>query len=149
MMAIQPQVLDTLKDLAAKELDAVAERLASLNKAFDEANKKLEMLHEYRNSYLEKFDSAVKLGLGAESYINYQNFLHKLDQAIVGQKDSVDYAHRQVLMQREVWQESQRKKLSFEVLSDRADQRAHRQELKQEQKLMDEHAMRHGKFNRQ
>ncbi len=148
-MAIQPQVLDTLKELAAKELDAVAERLASLNKAFDEANKKLVMLHEYRNSYLEKFDSAVKLGLGAESYINYQNFLHKLDQAIVGQKDNVDYAHRQVLMQRELWQESQRKKLSFEVLSDRSDQRMHRQELKQEQKLMDEHAMRHGKFGRQ
>jgi len=148
-MAIQPHVLDTLKDLAAKELDAIAQQLANLNKVFDEANKKLEMLHEYRNSYLLKFDSAVKLGLGAESYINYQNFLHKLDQAIVGQKENVDYAHRQVLMQREVWQESQRKKLSFEVLSDRSDQRIHRQELKQEQKLMDEHAMRHSKLSRQ
>jgi flagellar FliJ protein len=148
-MPMQRHVLDTLKDIAAKELDLVAERLASLNKALDEANTKLVMLHEYRDSYLAKFESALKQGLAGQSYINYQNFLNKLDQAIVGQKDNVEFARQKMLSQRELWQESQRKKLSFDVLSDRSDQHLHQDELRREQKAMDEHAMRHGKFNRQ
>lgn len=144
----QAVVMTTLKDLAAREVDSAAESLAAANKLLADARSKLDMLTEYRQDYVARLDNSLTAGLGAEAYQNYHNFLRKLDQAIMGQQDLVASSQRQVSARREVWQECQRKKLSYEVLVERSNQRVHRQEVRQEQKMMDEHAMRMGKFQR-
>jgi flagellar FliJ protein len=84
----------------------------------------------------------MSLGLSKEGYQNYQNFLQKLDQAINGQDELVSHAERSLKVQLEKWQEAQRKKLSYEVLVNRSEAKAHKLELKRDQKMMDEYAMR-------
>jgi flagellar FliJ protein len=57
----------------------------------------------------------------------------------------VQTAKQHVQMQKKRWQETQRKKLSYEVLSQRQDDKALKVAQKKDQKLMDEFAMRTSK----
>ncbi len=135
-------VIHMLKDMAAKEVELAAEALAQAIKVANEAQSKHDMLRDYRQSYADNLVKSMEIGISAESYLNFQNFLHKLDQAMSGQMEMVEYTKRQVQVQRELWQESQRKKLSYDVLSQRSDKKAQQAELKKDQKMMDEYAMR-------
>jgi flagellar FliJ protein len=135
-------VLKMLKEIAAKEVDLAAEALAHAMKAASEAQSKYEMLLEYRQDYVKNLNKILEAGMGAEAYQNFQNFFKKLDQAIAGQQGVVEMTRQQVTIQRQLWQESQRKKLSYEVLSHRSDKRELKVEQKRDQKMMDEFAMR-------
>jgi flagellar FliJ protein len=136
------KVLGMLKGIATKEVDEATEALAKAMKLANEAQAKQDMLNEYRLDYVKNLNSILEAGMGAEAYQNFQNFFGKLDQAIAGQQEVVELANKQVKVQKQLWQESQRKKLSFEVLSDRTDKRVLKVEQKKDQKMMDEFAMR-------
>lgn len=142
MAAQSSNVLNMLQGLASKEVDEAAEALAKAMKVATEAQAKQDMLNEYRRDYVKNLNKILEAGMGAEAYQNFQNFFGKLDQAIVGQQEVVELANQQVKVQKQLWQESQRKKLSYEVLSDRSDKRVLKVEQKKDQKMMDEFAMR-------
>ena len=135
-------VLGMLKGIATKEVDEATEALAKAMKLANEAQAKQDMLNEYRLDYVKNLNKILEAGMGAEAYQNFQNFFGKLDQAIAGQQEVVELANQQVKVQKQLWQESQRKKLSYEVLSDRTDKRVFKVEQKKDQKMMDEFAMR-------
>ena len=135
-------VLGMLKGIATKEVDEATESLAKAMKLANEAQAKQDMLNEYRLDYVKNLNKILEAGMGAEAYQNFQNFFGKLDQAIAGQQEVVELALQQVKVQKQLWQESQRKKLSYEVLSDRSEKRELKVEQKKDQKLMDEFAMR-------
>ncbi|MDI1308509.1 MAG: flagellar export protein FliJ [Methylotenera sp.] len=135
-------VLTMLQDLASKEVDEAALALAKAMKLAHEALVKQEMLNEYRLDYVRNLNKLLETGMGAESYQNFQNFFGKLDQAIAGQQQVVEMANQQVKVHKQLWQESQRKKLSYEVLTNRSEKRMLKVEQKKDQKLMDEFAMR-------
>lgn len=135
-------VLGMLQGIASKEVDEAAEALAKAMKLANEAQAKQDMLNEYRLDYVKNLNKILEAGMGAEAYQNFQNFFSKLDQAIAGQQEIVHQANQQVRIQKQIWQECQRKKLSYEVLTDRSDKRVHKIEQKRDQKLMDEFATR-------
>jgi len=135
-------VLGMLQGIASKEVDEAAIALAKAMKLANEAQAKQEMLNEYRLDYVRNLNKILEAGMGAKSYQNFQNFFGKLDQAIAGQQEIVELANQQVKIQKQLWQDSQRKKLSYEVLSDRSEKRELKVEQKKDQKLMDEFAMR-------
>jgi flagellar FliJ protein len=135
-------VLGMLKGIASKEVDEATEALAKAIKLANEAQAKQDMLNEYRLDYVKNLNKILEAGMGAEAYQNFQNFFGKLDQAIAGQKEVVELTNQQVKVQKQLWQESQRKKLSYEVLSDRTEKRVLKVEQKKDQKMMDEFAMR-------
>jgi flagellar FliJ protein len=135
-------VIKMLKEIAAKEVDLAAEALAHAMKMADEAQSKHRMLIEYQQDYIKNLNNLMETGIGTEAYRNFQNFFSKLDQAVIGQQEVVEFTKRQLKVQRELWQESQRKKLSYEVLSKRSDKRELKIEQKIDQKMMDEFAMR-------
>ena len=135
-------VLGMLKGLASKEVDEATEALAKAMKLANEAQAKQDMLNEYRMDYVKNLNKILEAGMGAEAYQNFQNFFGKLDQAIAGQQEVVELANQQVKVQKQLWQESQRKKLSYEVLSERTEKRVLKVEQKKDQKMMDEFAMR-------
>ncbi len=137
--------LKMLKEMAAKEVDLAAEALALAMKAVGEAQNKHDLLREYRQDYVKKLNKQMESGISAEEYQNFQNFFIKLDQAVIGQQEVVEFAKRQEKVQRQLWQESQRKKLSYEVLSQRTTKRELKVEQKKDQKMMDEFAMRAGR----
>lgn len=131
-----------LKDLASKDVDLAAEALAQAIKMAEEAQSKYALLQEYRQGYVENLNKSLETGVGAEAYRNFQNFFGKLDQAIVGQLEMVNSTNRTVIYKRELWQESQRKKMSYEVLLQRSAKQVLNVEKKKDQKMMDEFAMR-------
>ena len=131
-----------LKEMAAKEVDLATEAMAHAMKMAEEAQSKQQMLGDYRQDYIKNLNNLMETGIGAEAYRNFQNFFTKLDQAVIGQQEVVEFTKLQVQAQRELWQESQRKKLSYEVLSKRSDKQALKVEQKKDQKMMDEFAMR-------
>ncbi len=142
MVAQSASVLKMLNEIAAKEVELATEALARAMKAADEAQGKHDLLIGYRQGYLENMNRTLATGMGAEAYQNFQNFLKKLDQAITGQQDVVVFAKQQVKVHRELWQESQKKKLSYDVLLERSDKRAMKVEQKKDQKMTDEFATR-------
>ncbi len=142
MVSQSKNVLKMLDEIATKEVELATEALARAMKAETEAQSKHTMLIEYRQGYLENMNRSLATGMGAEAYQNFQNFLKKLDQAITGQEDVVKFAKQQVKVHRELWQESQRKKLSYDVLIERSDKRELKVDQKKDQKMMDEFATR-------
>jgi flagellar protein FliJ len=142
MASRSSNVLGMLQNIASKEVDEAAVALAKAMKLANEAQAKQDMLNEYRLDYVRNLNKILEAGMGAKAYQNFQNFFGKLDQAIAGQQEVVEMANQQVKIQKQLWQESQRKKLSYEVLSDRSEKRVLKVEQKKDQKLMDEFAMR-------
>ncbi|MDP3744505.1 MAG: flagellar export protein FliJ [Methylotenera sp.] len=142
MASQSKNVLKMLDEIATKEVELATEALARAMKAADEAQKKHDMLIEYRQGYLENLNKSLAVGMNAEAYQNFQNFFKKLDQAITGQQEVVASARQQVTVHRELWQESQRKKRSYDVLINRSEQRELKVEQKKDQKMTDEFATR-------
>jgi flagellar FliJ protein len=139
--------LNTLQQLAGKHVDAAADKLAAANKQLRDAEAQLLLLQGYRQDYLDKLARQLVTGLDAQAHQNFQRFMRMLDQAIVGQEELIQVAEAQVQQALAQWRQSQKKKLSYEVLCDRSHKKTQLVELKRDQKLMDEHAMRSRKFS--
>jgi flagellar FliJ protein len=140
--------LDTLIDLAQRESDACAKRLGAALKAVDEGEQKLQMLLGYRDDYANRLDAAQVAGITPFAYRNFVAFLGKLDQAIDGQREVLKHARVKADMEKKGWQESERKRLSYRTLNERAAAQALALEIKRDQKMMDDHAARTARFKR-
>jgi flagellar FliJ protein len=134
--------LDTLIELATTETAEAAKRLGMAIKATEEAERKLAMLQEYRTEYSVRFENTMATGLSAAGYRNFQLFMNKLDTAISGQMEIVKEAKKRVDERTRAWQAGERKRMSYDTLSIRAQQTELKIENKRDQKLMDEHAAR-------
>ena len=140
--------LDTLIELTQREVDDAAKRLGAAIRAADETEQKLTMLLGYRDDYAIKLDAAQVNGITPMAYRNFVAFLDKLDNAINGQREVVKHAHHKSGVEKAAWQESERKRMSYRTLSDRAAAEALRLENKRDQKQMDEHAARQAYYKR-
>lgn len=139
--------LNMLFDLASKAVDAAAKNLGIANKVHKEAQEKSVMLEGYKQDYINNLNQQLSNGVGKEMHLNYQHFLGNLEQVINGQADVVVSAQYECDNMREVLQATQRKKMSYEVLIKRAEKKAMTKANKQDQKMMDEFAMRAKRTN--
>jgi len=137
-----PSVLDTLIELATKETDEAAKRLGRAVRANSDAEQKLAMLMQYRDDYVARFQTKMSAGVSAAGYRNFQLFLDKLDEAIRGQQRVVQDAGRRVGNERTTWQGSERKRMSYDILAERATKVQQLKEAKRDQKQTDEFAAR-------
>jgi len=142
-----PSALNMLFDLASKAVDAAAKDLAVANKANKEAQEKSVMLDGYKQGYINNLNQQMKSGVGKEMHLNYHHFLGNLEQVINGQADVVTSAQYECDKMREVLQMAQRKKMSYEVLIKQGKKKAMAKASKQDQKMMDEFAMRAKRTN--
>jgi len=140
--------LETLMDLARRETDDAAKRLGVALKAVDEAREKHQMLVGYREEYLKRFEAAQAAGITPMAYRNFVAFIEKLETAIKGQLDMIKHAEYRSEQEKAAWQASERKRMSYSTLNDRADAAALKLENKRDQKLMDEHAARQAYYKR-
>jgi flagellar FliJ protein len=140
--------LETLIDLAQRESDACAKRLGVALKAVDDGEQKLQMLLGYRDDYANRLDAAQMAGITPFAYQNFVAFLAKLEQAIDGQREVLKHARAKADMEKKAWQESERKRLSYRTLNERAAAQALALESKRDQKMMDDHAARTARYKR-
>jgi len=134
--------LETLIDLAQRESDDRAKRLGAALKQVEEGEQKLQMLNGYRDDYANKLDAAQQNGITPFAYQNFIAFLDKLQNAINGQKEVIKHAEFKAGMERKAWQESERKRLSYRTLTERAAAESLAVETKRDQKMMDDFAAR-------
>jgi flagellar FliJ protein len=134
--------LETLIDLAQRESDDRAKRLGVALKAVEDGEQKLQMLMGYRDDYANRLDAAQMAGITPFAYQNFVAFLGKLEQALDGQREVLKHARTKADMEKKGWQESERKRLSYRTLNERAAQQALALESKRDQKMMDDHAAR-------
>jgi flagellar FliJ protein len=137
-----PSALETLIELAQRDSDAAAKRLGAALKAVEEAQQKLQMLLGYRDDYANRLDQAQMNGITPFAYANFVAFVGKLDNAINGQQEVLKHAKYKSELEKTTWQESERKRLSYRTLNERAAAEALRIENKRDQKMMDDHAAR-------
>jgi flagellar FliJ protein len=140
--------LETLMDLARRETDDAAKRLGAALKAVDEAKQKHEMLIGFRDEYLKRFEAAQAAGITPMAYRNFVAFIDKLEVAIKGQLEMIRHAELRSTQEKTAWQGSERKRMSYSTLNDRADAAALKLENKRDQKAMDEHAARGAYYKR-
>jgi flagellar FliJ protein len=134
--------LETLIDLAQRESDACAKRLGAALKAVEDAEQKLHMLHGYRDDYANKLDAAMMTGISPFARANFIAFIGKLDNAVNGQAEVLKHAQYKADKEKKAWQESERKRLSYRTLNERAAAQALALENKRDQKAMDDFAAR-------
>lgn len=137
-----PSALDTLIELATKQTDEAAKRLGRAIRTEEEAAQKLQLLLQYRDDYLDRFQANLQAGLSASGYRNFQLFLGKLDEAIKGQQRIVQDTQRRVSNERGAWQDSERKRMSYDTLATRASRALQLKETRRDQKQTDEFAAR-------
>jgi flagellar FliJ protein len=142
------QQLETLIDLARRETDDAAKRLGAALKAAADAEEKLNMLIGYREEYGRRFDVSQQQGITPMAYRNFQAFMEKLDTAIKGQQEVVRHSKARGDQEKQLWQDAERKRMSFSTLRDRAAAQELKKEAKRDQKAMDEHASRQAFFKR-
>jgi flagellar FliJ protein len=140
--------LETLMDLARRETDDAAKRLGVALKAVDEAKQKHEMLIGFREEYIKRFEAAQQAGITPMAYRNFVAFIEKLEVAIKGQLDMIKHAELRSEQEKTAWQGSERKRMSYSTLNERADAAALKLENKRDQKQMDEHAARQAYYKR-
>lgn len=143
-----PSALVTLIDLATSASDEAAKRLGNAIRATEKAEKKFALLQQYREDYAARFQAKMEQGLSPIGYRNFKAFIEKLDVAITGQQQLVREAEGGVAKEKSAWQASERKRMSYDTLANRAMNEEQRRESKKDQKLNDEHAARQGQYKR-
>ena len=134
--------INTLIELAVKETDAAAKRLGHAIRSCEEIEQKMSLLLQYRDDYATRFQQSLATGLNAMGYRNFQLFIDKLDAAIASHQLVVLDAKHRIELERSAWQASERKRMSYGTLADRAVKEEQRKEAKRDQKATDEHAAR-------
>lgn len=134
--------ISTLIELAEKDTDEAAKNVGKAIRALEETEKQLALLLQYRDDYVMRFQTGAAAGLSAGQYMNFQSFIYKLDSAVDGQRKIVKDAEYRVSKARSLWQECEKKRLSYGILHNRAQADVLKKESKLDQKQTDEHAAR-------
>jgi flagellar FliJ protein len=143
-----PSALETLIELAQRDSDDAARRLGAALKAVEDAEQKLKMLLGYRDDYGTRLEQAQAAGITPQAYHNFVAFVAKLDNAINGQREVLKHAEYKSTVEKTAWQASERKRLSYRTLSERAAAEALQLENRRDQKAMDDHAARGAFYNK-
>ena len=108
-----------LKDLAAQERDASAQKLAQSIRVRDEAEKKLVTLLGYRTEYEVRLATSSVEGIDATTLRNYRTFLAQLDKAVALQRDCVANAQRDMDRATQLWITDHKRTETFQILDER------------------------------
>lgn len=111
--------LDTLLELAQTRTDDAARRLGVLNAQGLDMETKLTLLTQYWNEYSARFQIAMQQGITASDWRNYQDFLNKIDAAIVQQREVLATTRQRVEAGQTAWQSAKRTFKSYDTLAQR------------------------------
>jgi len=138
----KPFPLQTILELMQTRTDEATRNLARLIASERDAKAKLEMLQQYRDEYATRFQKAAQSGINQREWQNYQQFLNRLDDAIDVQRNTVTTQTRLTEAGQLQWQQQRKKLKAFDTLSERHHAAENAREMKREQKMQDEFAIR-------
>lgn len=135
----KPFSLQTLMNLAQHQNDSATRKLGQLNKQQQSAQQQLETLRQYRRDYQTRLQESTQGGMDHAELRNFQEFINKLDEAIVQQLHVVEQSKVSTQVGRGEFDSTRRKLKSFGTLQQRHADEQKKVAEKTEQKSLDEH----------
>ena len=132
--------------LLAERLEA-AEQQAALALAKAQQDLKLflqqqDALNQYRQIYHQQWTDRGLQGIKAQQNAQYHAFINKLEQAATQQYEGVLQIREALGQRREEWLAAQQRRKAVALLLDKQADRTRLQAQRQEQKMLDEFALR-------
>lgn len=138
----QNTALDTLRELAEKDVENAAVRLGEMRRGFQQAEEQLNMLIGYQFEYRNSLNDSMSQGIASTRWQNYQQFIQTLEKAIDQHRQQLTQWTSRVEQALNFWQEKQQRLQAWQALRDRRAAERLLAENKLDQKLMDEYAQR-------
>jgi flagellar FliJ protein len=137
-MANALNAMDTLLEIAKRNLDRAAEALAKANRDVIDASNQQQRLKTFRQEYTAQRKSIAVESITATDLKNFEIFLNNIDQAIMSQDSAIHQYQEIAKHHMKNWQTCQTKKRSYEVIIERNLQQKQKIAARREQKQMDE-----------
>ncbi len=134
----KPFRLQTVLDLAGREVEKSATRLGTLNAQVLQVESKLNLLLQYREDYLARFRTSMHRDPRSTSWRNFHDFMDKLDAAIAQQRAIVGHAHELMRKGQLEYYDHQRRVKTFDTLAARHRDAEVRRAGQTEQRAADE-----------
>lgn len=138
----QHGALETLKDLAEKEVDDAARLLGEMRRGCQQAEEQLKMLIDYQNEYRSNLNTDMGNGIASNRWINYQQFIQTLEKTIEQHRLQLTQWTQKVDLALKSWREKKQRLQARQTLQDRQTAAALLAENRMDQKKMDEFAQR-------
>ncbi|TNV23026.1 flagella biosynthesis chaperone FliJ [Buttiauxella sp. B2] len=138
----QSTALDTLHDLAQKEVEDAAVRLGEMRRGFQQAEEQLNMLINYQYEYSSSLNDSMSQGIASNRWQNYQQFIQTLEKAIDQHRLQLTQWTGKVNQALNMWQEKQKRLQAWRTLQERKAVQVLLAENRLDQKQMDEYAQR-------
>jgi len=137
------QSLDLVIHISAERRNSAALGLAGSRRQTDEAKRKLDQLHRYRNDYLGRLNGSNEAGnTDLVRMANTRAFLDKLEQAIGQQQSEIEACESYANACFHVLSAEEKKLKSLETLREHRVQEIGRARNRQDQKRTDEFGAR-------
>ncbi|MTD25449.1 flagellar export protein FliJ [Erwinia sorbitola] len=134
--------IDTLRDLAHKDVEKAAIQLGDVRRAQKQADEQLTMLLNYQDEYRKNLNTTMSEGIASTRWYNYHQFIQTLEKAIEQHRQQLMHWNTRVENALRLWRDKQQRLHAYETLQSRALATALLQENRLDQKRMDEYAQR-------
>ncbi|KGT96020.1 flagellar biosynthesis chaperone [Erwinia typographi] len=141
-MAKQASPIETLCDLAQKDLEKAAIQLGDVRRAQKQADEQLAMLLNYQDEYRKTLNNTMAEGIASTRWYNYHQFIETLEKAIEQHRQQLNHWNGRLESALGFWRDKQQRLHAYETLQARALANELLQENRLDQKRMDEFAQR-------
>lgn len=141
-MAKQNTPIETLRDLAQKDVEKAALQLGDVRRAHKQADDQLSMLLNYQDEYRNKLNDNMSSGIASTRWHNYHQFILTLEKAIEQHRHQLAQWNVKLEQALRLWRDKQQRLHAYETLQARALASELLQENRLDQKRMDEFAQR-------
>lgn len=115
-----------------------AHQLGDSQRNVQEQEAKLDELRRYHREYLERFDTAARVGISAAQLREYQAFLAKLELAIKEQESVVQHSQNLCSAHRDEWQQKYIRTQALDKVVQRCKTQERNKRERKEQKEIDD-----------
>lgn len=129
--------LQRIADIACKRTDDAARRVAECVRTLDAARHQLEELRQFRRDYAQPTNGN---GVSVAELLNRQQFVARIDQAIVQQSRDIELHVKNLAKARAAWLESRNRHAALDAATTRYRDREQASEERAEQAALDERA---------
>jgi flagellar FliJ protein len=139
---VQSKRFHPVRRVAQSREKTAARELGDSQRRMQQQEARLEELRRYHDEYLERFQSAARLGISATQLQEYQAFLHKLSQAIKEQERIVLSSHEECSSKKEAWKQKRVRSEALGKVVERFQTAERRADDTKEQKEQDDRSQR-------
>lgn len=136
------QRLQRVADVAGKRTDDAANVLAQCLRTLDAARQQLQELEQFRREYAQPVTAPGQPGMSVAELRNRQQFVARIDQAIIQQRSEIEQHTRFLAQARAAWVESRSRSAALETVTERHRNREQAGEERAEQAALDERMQR-------